>query len=368
MIDARRVDFVALPVSDLGRADAFYGETLGLWRNPHTSGEKWVEYETGNLTLGLSMYGGSIAFGVDDVEARRTKLEEAGVEFSGESFDSGVCHGAGFTDPFGNPLQLHHRYAPLERWELPAGEFERTDFIGVPVTDRPQGVEFYSGTLGLKRNERSSDEWPEFEPGNATILLNTPEQTGVEFKPGNYSIALRVADVAATMERLQGAGVRIRVPPGLRLERLPHGVLRGPGRQLADPPPPLRAVFGRLDAVMDVQRVDFVSFLTQDIPRAKRFYSETLGLEIETEGESDMEFRCGQVTLDIFDPSSIGQPFAVSLPGWRCASPTWTLRVPSSRPRESSSTARRSSRAYASRRGSRIPTGTRSCSTGGSTS
>ena len=44
------------------------------------------------------------------------------------------------------------------------------------------------------------------------------------------------------------------------------------------------------------------------MPRAKRFYAETLGLEIETEGESDMEFRCGQVTLDIFDPSSIGQP------------------------------------------------------------
>ena len=212
MIDARRVDFVALPVSDLARADAFYGETLGLWRNPHTSGEKWVEYETGNLTLGLSMYGGSIAFGVDDVEARRTKLEEAEVEFPGESFDSGVCQGAGFTDPFGNPLQLHHRYAPLDGWELPAGEFERTDFIGVPVTDRPQGMEFYGRTLDLTRNERSSDEWPEFEPGNATILLNTPEQTGDTFKAGNYSIALRVADVAATMERLQGAGVQFEHP------------------------------------------------------------------------------------------------------------------------------------------------------------
>ena len=42
---------------------------------------------------------------------------------------------------------------------------------------------------------------------------------------------------------------------------------------------------------MDVERVDFVSFLTQDIPRAKRFYSDTLGFAIETEGESDMEFR-----------------------------------------------------------------------------
>jgi catechol 2,3-dioxygenase-like lactoylglutathione lyase family enzyme len=64
-----------------------------------------------------------------------------------------------------------------------------------------------------------------------------------------------------------------------------------------------------------IERVDFVSFLTQDIRRAKRFYAETLGLELETEGESDMEFRCGQVTLDVFDPSSVGQPFAPSPAG-----------------------------------------------------
>jgi catechol 2,3-dioxygenase-like lactoylglutathione lyase family enzyme len=66
---------------------------------------------------------------------------------------------------------------------------------------------------------------------------------------------------------------------------------------------------------MQVERVDFVSVLTQDIQRAKRFYVETLGLEIESEGEHDMEFRCGQVTLDVFDPSSIGQPFAPSPAG-----------------------------------------------------
>ena len=72
---------------------------------------------------------------------------------------------------------------------------------------------------------------------------------------------------------------------------------------------------------MDVERVDFVSFLTQDIPRAKHFYSEVIGLEIETEGESDMEFRAGQVTLDVFDPSSVGQEFAPSPAGL-------ALRVP----------------------------------------
>ena len=72
---------------------------------------------------------------------------------------------------------------------------------------------------------------------------------------------------------------------------------------------------------MRVEKVDFVSFLTQDIQRARSFYADTLGLEIETEGESDLELSCGQVTLDIFDPSSIGQPFAPSPAGL-------ALRVP----------------------------------------
>ena len=66
---------------------------------------------------------------------------------------------------------------------------------------------------------------------------------------------------------------------------------------------------------MNVEHTDFVSVFTQDIARAKEFYSGTLGLEIETEGESDLEFRCGQVTLDVFDPSSIGEQFALSPAG-----------------------------------------------------
>ena len=66
---------------------------------------------------------------------------------------------------------------------------------------------------------------------------------------------------------------------------------------------------------MQVEHVDFVSVLTQDIARAKHFYADVLGLEIETEGESDMEFRLGQVTLDVFDPASIGQSFAPSPAG-----------------------------------------------------
>jgi catechol 2,3-dioxygenase-like lactoylglutathione lyase family enzyme len=66
---------------------------------------------------------------------------------------------------------------------------------------------------------------------------------------------------------------------------------------------------------MNVERTDYVAVFTQDMERAKQFYGETLGLEMESEGEEDTEFRCGQVTLDVFDPSSVGQTFAPSPAG-----------------------------------------------------
>jgi predicted enzyme related to lactoylglutathione lyase len=208
LIDAKRVDFIAVPVSDLGVADAFYGQTLGLARNPNTSGERWVEYETGNLTIALSTPGGAIGIGVPDVDAARRTVEETGVEFDMETFDSGVCNGAPFSDPDGNHLLLHRRYAPLERWEVPVTEVQRTDFIGVNVKDRERASEFYGRTLGLKRNALSKEEWPEFETANIGLVLSTPEQkgTGGEFSP-EVAIALRVPDVKAAMQRLQEAGV-----------------------------------------------------------------------------------------------------------------------------------------------------------------
>ena len=123
--EIERVDFVSIPVRDLARADAFYGEVLGLERSP-MSGERWVEYETGNVTLALVSPAAlgpqfledfqpiwmPVALRVPDVAEARRRLESAGVEFQGEIIDSGVCHIAVFHDPDGNTLQLHRRYAP----------------------------------------------------------------------------------------------------------------------------------------------------------------------------------------------------------------------------------------------------------------
>ena len=128
-IGAQRVDFIAVPVRDRDRAAAFYGETLGLTKNPNST-ESWIEFETGNVTLALvspDMIGeeykplpiGSIAFRVPDIDAARARLEEAGVEIRGEKWDSGVCNGLIFYDPDGNGLLLHHRYAAYPDGTMP---------------------------------------------------------------------------------------------------------------------------------------------------------------------------------------------------------------------------------------------------------
>ena len=122
MIGAQRVDFVAIPTRDRDRAVHFYGETLGLRKNPNST-DTWIEFETGNLTLAIvepesigipfsPLPFGAIAIRVPDVDAAKAKLQDAGVEFRGETFDSGVCNGAVFNDPDGNGLMIHRRYAP----------------------------------------------------------------------------------------------------------------------------------------------------------------------------------------------------------------------------------------------------------------
>jgi catechol 2,3-dioxygenase-like lactoylglutathione lyase family enzyme len=118
LIGVERTDFVSVPVRDLERAKTFYGDTLGIRRNPNAH-ESYPEFETGNLTIALLVpsddfvpASSSIALRVPDVAVARVTLEEAGVEFDGETLDTGVCHMAFFADPDGNSLLLHRRYAP----------------------------------------------------------------------------------------------------------------------------------------------------------------------------------------------------------------------------------------------------------------
>lgn len=117
------VDFVCIPTTDHDRAAEFYGETLGLPMVKRWGEMPATEFQAGNLTIAVmdpTAFGqpkptpnsSALAFQVDDVEAARAELEAKGVEFTDDTLDSGVCHMGFFSDPDGNPLMLHKRYAP----------------------------------------------------------------------------------------------------------------------------------------------------------------------------------------------------------------------------------------------------------------
>jgi catechol 2,3-dioxygenase-like lactoylglutathione lyase family enzyme len=118
------VDFITVPTKDYASAAKFYGETLGL-----PFGMRWGdmpagEFESGNLTIavmqsdafGLEFDANThpIEFHVDDFEGAKAELESRGIEFEGDVIDSGVCYQTFFSDPDGNALAIHHRYAPKD--------------------------------------------------------------------------------------------------------------------------------------------------------------------------------------------------------------------------------------------------------------
>jgi predicted enzyme related to lactoylglutathione lyase len=125
VVEVTRVDYIRVPVDDIDAATHFYGEVLGLPRNTKLKHDDWIEFEASNVTLAVmtpathdyefaTLPPSTIAFGVADVAAAKAELEAKGIAV-GEMWDSGVCHGAGISDPAGNRILLHHRYGPYEQ-------------------------------------------------------------------------------------------------------------------------------------------------------------------------------------------------------------------------------------------------------------
>ncbi len=114
------VDYVAIPTRDHAAAVDFYGRVLGLPRRGSWGASPATEFQAGNLTLAvmqMDAFGqefaptkAPLALQVPDVAAARAGLEAHGVAFHAQ-FDSGTCHQAVFSDPDGNTLILHEKYA-----------------------------------------------------------------------------------------------------------------------------------------------------------------------------------------------------------------------------------------------------------------
>jgi catechol 2,3-dioxygenase-like lactoylglutathione lyase family enzyme len=113
-VKVESVDFLTVPSRDVARSVAWYADVLGL--EPGAPGE----VETPNVTISFwnpeaegeafAPHVGGFALRVADVQEARRELEVQGVEFRGETYDSGVCHMGFFQDPDGNTIILHRRY------------------------------------------------------------------------------------------------------------------------------------------------------------------------------------------------------------------------------------------------------------------
>ena len=122
----RKVDLVGIPSSNTERSRAFYVETLGLQPDERSGNEFWIGetcfgiWEPARMGMAFQPQpNGIVLLHVEDVAAARAELEEKGVEFVGDTFDTGVCHMANFVDPDGNALVLHHRYAAYSDGSTP---------------------------------------------------------------------------------------------------------------------------------------------------------------------------------------------------------------------------------------------------------
>jgi catechol 2,3-dioxygenase-like lactoylglutathione lyase family enzyme len=69
----------------------------------------------------------------------------------------------------------------------------------------------------------------------------------------------------------------------------------------------------RSTAMLDIERVDFVSVPTRDVARARRFYADVLGLA-PSAGNPD-EFETPNLTLALWQPEAEGVPFAPNTAG-----------------------------------------------------
>jgi catechol 2,3-dioxygenase-like lactoylglutathione lyase family enzyme len=89
-------------------------------------------------------------------------------------------------------------------------EVQGVDFIRVPAKDIEASTRFYGEVLGLPPGPTQHEDWVEYQAGDVTLAVMTPETHDEEFvslAPG--SVALGVPDVAAAKAELEAVGVQV---------------------------------------------------------------------------------------------------------------------------------------------------------------
>ena len=89
-------------------------------------------------------------------------------------------------------------------------EIQGVDYIRIPVKDIETAKDFYGRILGLPDGPTQHEDWVEYEAGNVTLAVMSPETHDEEFvqlAPGSF--AFRVPDVAAAKSKLEAEGVKV---------------------------------------------------------------------------------------------------------------------------------------------------------------
>lgn len=206
------MDFVSLPVQDMARARAFYGDSLGLTAGLAV-GDSWVEYDLGaGPALALidpaahgmpfqSTGAGALGLAFRDFAGVSDQMAALGCRTM-EPFETEVCHGSPIRDSEGHGLVVHRRKAE-------PGRDREIDFVAMPVEDMARAKAFYTEKLGLTLDpDFSGDTWAEFQlPDGSTLALFAVKDMDLEFAPNvGGSVGLRVPEVEQAFEALKAQG------------------------------------------------------------------------------------------------------------------------------------------------------------------
>ena len=118
MIKVNEASFFGYPSTDLARSRAFYEGVLGLKVSLESDKVPWLEFDLGNITLGLGNYGDAwkpsadgalLALEVDDFDQALAELKAKNIPFSMDTMETPVCHFAIVRDPDNNAVMIHKR-------------------------------------------------------------------------------------------------------------------------------------------------------------------------------------------------------------------------------------------------------------------
>jgi catechol 2,3-dioxygenase-like lactoylglutathione lyase family enzyme len=177
---------------------------------------------------------------------------------------------------------------------------ETLDHVAFPVRDLPRSEKFYIETVGLKfltqrKNADGSPRHTYVKAGENIVGLTLP---GVAVPPSasgapRYAVAIPSEEMfSATVKRIQASGVKC--------GEVEYHSAESPfvkAVQFFDPDDNQIELCVRRQPLAEKDGISHVIFETSNLTRAKRFYTEGLGLRLvgEVRGEALFEFRNGQM-------------------------------------------------------------------------